>query len=208
MTQINFDFFHKGVNTPLMFSINNYDYNYGKFTSSFIMNQIGSYTFKIGENMFNLEIRKSSSIGIIDVFIVETNFDNAKIIIDNSTYSPFSIYQKNYDSFTQIIRGNEKQILNIYDQNLMVFYYQFSAGIMGQFEFIPSQVQEKKVNLGNSIIMCLESNGMKMKVSFYGQNLIEKNVEFIENYYFCTKVNEILISMIGDNEFKSKKLRN
>ena len=208
MTQINFDFFHKGVNTPLMFSINNYDYNYGKFTSSFIMNQIGSYTFKIGENMFNLEIRKSSSIGIIDVFIVETNFDNAKIIIDNSTYSPFSIYQKNYDSFTQIIRANEKQILNIYDQNLMVFYYQFSAGIMGQFEFIPSQVQEKKVNLGNSIIMCLESNGMKMKVSFYGQNIIEKNVEFIENYYFCTKVNEILISMIGDNEFKSKKLRN
>ena len=213
MNQINFDFFHKGVNTPLMFSINtlinnNYDNNYGKFTSSFVLNQIGSYTFKIGENMFNLEIRKSSAKGIIDVFVVETNIDNAKIIIDNSTHNVFSIYQKHYESFNQIIRGNDRQILNIYDQNSMIFYFQFGSQCMGEFSFIPSQVQEKKVKLLDNILLCLESNGMKMKVSFYDANKIESNVESLENFYFCTKVNEILVSVIGDNEFKNKKLRN
>ena len=43
--------------------------------------------------MINLEIRQYSSKGIIDVFIVETNFDNGKIVIDNSTNNIFSIYQ-------------------------------------------------------------------------------------------------------------------
>ena len=213
MTQINFDFFHRGINTPLMFSINNlsnnnYNNNYGKFTSCFTFKEIGSYTFKIAENMFNLEIRKSSSKGIIDVFVAETNFDNAKIIIDNNTNNVFSIYQKNYENFNQIIRGNEKQILNIYDQNLMIFYFQFGAESMGQFEFIPSKVQEKTMDLGDNIIMCLESNGMKMKVSFYFKNIIEKKENSLENYYFCTKINEVLVSMIGDNEFKNTKLRN
>ena len=219
MSQINFDFFHRGINTPLMFSVNNlsnnnyndniYDnYNIGKFTSSFNFSQIGTYTFRIGENMFNLEIRKSSAKGIIDIFVVETNLENGKIILDNLTNNMFSISQYNYDSFSQIIRGKEKQILNIYDQNLMKFYIQFSAGAMGEFEFIPGQVQQKKIDLGENTIMCLESNGIKMKVSFYYKNVLEENEDSTENFYFCAKLNEVLVSMIGDNEFKNKKLRN
>ena len=219
MSQINFDFFHRGMNTPVLFSVNNLsnsnynnnifeNYNFGKFTSSFNLNQIGTYTFRIGENMFNLEIRKSSVKGIIDIFVVETTFENGKIIIDNLTNNIFSIYQQNYDTFNQIIRGNEKQILNVYNQNLMKFYFQFSAGGMGEFEFIPSQVQQKKIDLEENIIMCLESNGIKMKISFYSKDILEKKEDSTENLYFCVKLNELLLSMIGDNEFKSKKLRN
>mgnify|MGYP003336840476 CR=1 FL=1 len=35
--------------------------------------------------MFNLEIRESSSDGIIDMLIVETTLDNAKIVVENKT---------------------------------------------------------------------------------------------------------------------------
>ena len=211
MSQINFDFFHKGVKTPLMFSVNNLsynNYNSGKFTSSFNFREIGTYTFKIDDNLFNLEIRKSSSKGIIDVFVVETNFDNAKIIIENLTNNVFNIYQKNYENLNQIIRGNDKQILNIYDQNLMKFYCHFGDEFHGEFEFIPSETLQKKIDCGGNIIMCMESNGIKMKVSFYYRDILQTSQDFIENYYFCAKINEALISVIGDNEFVSKKLRN
>ena len=215
MTQINFDFFHKGVNTPIMFCINNLSNNtynnfnnFGKFTSPFTLKEIGTYTFSIGDNMFNLEITKSSSRGIIDVFVVETNFDNAKIIIENFTNNIFSIYQQNYDSYNQIIEANNKHILNIYDQNCMKFYFQYGSNSKGEFEFKPLELQQKKLDLGNNIIMCLESNGIKMKISFYDKSILDKNEDFTENINFDIKINEVMVSLIGDNEFKNKKLRN
>ena len=211
MKRINFDFFHRGTYTPLIFNINkmpNKNNNYEGFTLKIYLDKIGSYTFKIDENLINLEIRQYSSKGIIDVFIVETNFDNGKIVIDNSTNNIFSIYQNNYESFIQIIKGNEKQILNIYNQNLMIFNYQFGNGHIGQFKFIPLKVIQKKVDIGDNTIMYLESNGMKMKVCFYYKNIIEENKDLLEKYYFSSKFNEVLVSIIGDNEFKNKKLRN
>jgi len=60
-------------------------------------------------------------MGIIDIFIVETNIDNAKIIIENLSDKNFSIYQDGYEKFCQSISKNDKQILKIYDQNCKYF---------------------------------------------------------------------------------------
>ena len=216
MSQINFDFFHKGKNTPLLFSVNNLSNNnfnneinnFAKFTSSFKLNDIGTYTFIIAENMFNLEIRKSSKKDILDVFVVETNLDNGKIIIDNLTNNIINICQKNYGPLNQIIRGNEKQILNIYDQNCMEFFLKIGGDSQGRFEFIPSKIKQEKIEMGNNIVMCLESNGIKMKVCFYYKDVLNKYEDKTTYYNYSVKINEVLVSMIGDNEFKNKNLRN
>ena len=213
MSQINFDFFHRGKDIPLMFSISNLEnsnYTNGnnfQFTTSFYLKENGTYTFKIRENMFNLEIRKSSIRGIIDVFVVETNIDNGKIIIDNMTNNILNICQHNYNSFNQIVRGNEKQILHVYDQNIKKFYFKMGEGLVGDFDIF-SEIDQKRIELKNDIIMCLESNGIKMKISFYYKKILEKYEEKINNYNFKIGINEILLSMIGDNEFKNKNLRN
>ena len=209
LTQHNFNFFHKGQNAPLIFSVNSGDNSYTKFTSGFRLLQIGTYTFKVGENMFNLDIKKSSAKGIVDVFITETNFNNAKIIVDNLTDNIFNIYQKNYNSYNQIIEANKKHILNIYDQNVMKFILQYNQKNI-EFEFIPSEVQEKQIELGNNLVLWLESNGIKMKLSIFYQNVLEQNLNFSinTNYYISIKLNEILVSLIGDNEPKSKNLKN
>ena len=208
LNQINFDFFHKGININIIFSINNINENNGQFSHGFLLNKIGSYNFNLGKNMFNLEIKKTLNHEYIDVFVAEANFDNAQIIIDNKTDNIFNIYQKDYKSYNQIIPSFNKQILNIYEQNSMKFYFEYGLGYEDYFEFIPSCIQDKKKNLENNIIMCLESNGIKMKVSFYNKNIIEKNVDILEKYLFGAKINEILISIIGDNEIKNKKIRN
>ena len=210
MSQINFNFFHKGQNLPLIFGVHAGEYNYGKFTTAFRLLQIGMYTFKVGDSLFNLDIKKSSSKGIVDVFITETNYKNAKIVIDNLTKNMFSIYQKNYQSYNQIIGPNKKEILNIYDQNFMKFVLQYDNQNSLEFEFIPSEIQEKQIDLGNNIMMWLESNGIRMKISFFYKNVLEENFNFSinKNYNFAIKINEILVSLIGDNEPKSKNLRN
>ena len=210
LSQLNFDFFHRGKDTPLLFSVYNGEFNYGKFSTAFRLLQIGTYTFKVGEYLFNLDIKVSSSKGIVDVFITETNFNNAKIIVDNLTNSVFNIYQKNYQTLNQIIPANKKEILNIYDQNFMKFILQYDNDQSVDFEFIPSDVQERQIDLGNNIIMWIESNGIKMKISFFYKNILEENLNFSMgiNYNFAIKINEVLVSLIGDNEPKSKNLRN
>ena len=211
LSQLNFNFFHKGKNLPLLFSVYNGDFNYGKFSTPFRLLQIGTYTFKVGEYLFNLDIKISSAKGIVDVFITETNFNNAKIIVDNLTNCSFNFYQKNYESFNQIISANKKEILNIYDQNFMRFTMEFNNGLTSyDFEFIPSEIQENQVDLGNNITMWIESNGIKMKISFFYTNILEENMNFSLNttYNFTIKINEVLVSLIGDNEPKSKNLRN
>ena len=211
LSQLNFNFFHKGKGLPLIFSVYNGKFNDGKFSNAFRLSQIGTYTFKVGEYLFNLDIKKTSSKGIIDVFITETTFNNAKIIVDNLTNSEFNFYQKNYKALNQLIPPNKKEILNIYDQNLMKFTMEFdNRNKSFDFEFIPSEIQEKQIELDNNIVMWIESNGIKMKIIFLYKNILEENLNFSlsTNYNFTIKVDEVLISLIGDNEHKSKKLRN
>ena len=211
LSQLNFNFFHKGKGLPLIFSVYNGKFNDGKFSNAFRLSQIGTYTFKVGEYLFNLDIKKTSSKGIIDVFITETTFNNAKIIVDNLTNSEFNFYQKNYKALNQLIPPNKKEILNIYDQNLMKFTMEFdNRNKSFDFEFIPSEIQEIQIELDNNIVMWIESNGIKMKIIFLYKNILEENLNFSlsTNYNFTIKVDEVLISLIGDNEHKSKKLRN
>ena len=92
----------------------------------------------------------------------------------------------------------------------MKFILQYDNNSAIPFEFIPSQIQEKQIDLGNNIIMWLESNGIKMKISFFYKNILDENLNFSlnTNYFISIKINEILVSLIGDNEPKSKNLRN
>ena len=87
MKQIDFNFFNRGINTKLNFGISDLNTKESCQMSSneFSLINYGIYTFSIGKNVFNLEIRESSSDGIIDMFIVETTLENAKIIVINKT---------------------------------------------------------------------------------------------------------------------------
>jgi hypothetical protein len=47
-----------------------------------------------------------------------------------------------------------------------------------------------------------------MKISFYNKNIFDEIQNYNENLNFSFRINEVLVSVIADNEFKSKKLRN
>ena len=73
----------------------------------------GIYTFCIGKTIFNLEIRESSSDGIIDMFIVETDLENAKIIVENLTDINLTVYQIGFEKSQQKIKMKKRKVKNI-----------------------------------------------------------------------------------------------
>ena len=222
LTQINFNCFNKGSNANFEISITNLDDNYNNyknnmnnygpklFMQKINFSKLGIYSFCVNDNMseylFNVEIRESTIDGLKDVFILETTFENAKIIIDNQTENLFNITQVGFESFNQIIQKNEKQILKIYNQKIMEFNYQTNNNF-GEFKFEPFVEIQNKIEINNDIILYIESNGIKMKLTFYYKIIFDDILSGINKYCFYIKISDITLSMIGDNEYKNRKLR-
>ena len=205
--QIDFNFFNRGLNTKLIFGISeqNATTEYEMSANEFTLINYGIYTFCIGKYIFNLEIRESSSDGIIDMYIVETNLENAKIIVENLTDIELKLFQIGFEKTPQIIKIHDKQILRVYDQNNPKYIFEIGDK-SSTFEFNSFEEQESETQINNNIVLIKESNGIKMNLKFYKVDVFNQFKSKIFNIYFNFKINKIFISMIGDNEDKNKRL--
>ena len=207
MKQIDFNFFNRGLNTKLIFGISeqNTTTSYQMSGNEFTLINYGIYTFCIGKYIFNIEIRESSSDGIIDMYIVETNLENAKIIIENLTDIVLTVYQIGFEKTPQIVQIHDKQILRVYDQNNPKYIFEM-GNKASTFEFNSFEEQESETHINDNIVLIKESNGIKMNLKFYKVDVFNQFKSKISNIYFNFKINKIFISMIGDNEDKNKRL--
>ena len=205
--RIDFSFFNRGIHTKLNFGISQppNDNQYQMSNNEFTLLNYGIYTFCIGKTIFNLEIRESSNDGIIDMFIVQTNLENAKIIVENLTDINLKVYQIGFEKDQQKININEKQILRVYDQNNPKFIFEI-GNKASTFEFTSFEEEQSETPINNNIILFKESNGIKMNLKFYKINVFNQFKSKISTLYFNFKINSIYISMIGDNEDKNKRL--
>jgi hypothetical protein len=209
MKQIDFNFFNRGLNTKLNFGLSDPNDKNSLQISSVVFTFInyGIYTFCIGNNIFNLEIRESSSDGIIDIFIVETNLENAKIIVENLTDIVLTVYQLGYEKNQQKIKIQDKQILRVYDQNNPKFIFEI-GNKASTFEFTSFEEEQSETPINNNIVLIKESNGIKMNLKFYKIDVFNQFKSKISTLYFNFKINQIYISMIGDNEDRNERLDN
>lgn len=207
MKQIDFNFFNRGINTKLNFGISDLNSKESCQMSSneFSLINYGIYTFSIGKNVFNLEIRESSSDGILDMFIVKTTIENAKIIVENLTDTIITIYQLGYEKYDQNVKINDKQILRVYDQNNPKFIFEI-GNKASTFEFNSFEEEQSETPINDNIILFKESNGIKMNLKFYKVDVFNQFKSKLSTFYFNFKINTIYISMIGDNEDKNKRL--
>jgi hypothetical protein len=207
MKQIDFNFFNRGINTKLNFGISDLNTKESCQMSSneFSLINYGIYTFSIGKNVFNLEIRESSSDGILDMFIVKTTLENAKIIVENLTDTIITIYQLGFEKYDQNVKINDKQILRVYDQNNPKFIFEI-GNKASTFEFNSFEEEQSETPINDNIILFKESNGIKMNLKFYKVDVFNQFKSKLSTFYFNFKINTIYISMIGDNEDKNKRL--
>ena len=208
LNQISFNFFNKNkINSELQLGLININENECKESCLFNSFHYGIYTFFLKQNFFNLEIKDSSSDGVLNIFATETNFENAKIIVINKTNEKFQIYQNNYEHYKQIIKENDTQILKIYNQNYTAFIAEICGKKFG-LNFIAFKEEFSIFPVNNEYILVKESNGVKMKIILYTKNEFEKLNEDENNLYGNIIINNCYISLIGDNFNKDKKLRN
>ena len=116
-------------------------------------------------NSFSKQVKESNISKVYDIFVVESNFDNAKVVVENLTNSNFIITQEGYEDFRQILSQNEKQILKIYDQNYNYFIIkdsQMNQTYRFSFSSFKKEQYTKEIN---NLIFIKESNGMKMKLT-------------------------------------------
>ena len=117
LKEVNFYFFGKEKKIPLSLGLLNESNNK---CSPFIECKFSSYgifSYCIEETLINIEIKDSSIPGVIDLFIVETEFHNAKILIENLSDIDFTVNQKGYEKYLQTILKKSKEILHIYGPN-------------------------------------------------------------------------------------------
>ena len=116
-----FNFFEKGKNIILLIGLINTTTNEKSDLIRFKLTSFGIFTFCIENTIFNIEVKESNTSELYDIFVVESNLENAKIVVENMTDSNFIITQDKFDRFRQILNKNDKQILKIYDQDINCF---------------------------------------------------------------------------------------
>ena len=208
LKEISFNFFEKGKNTSLLIGLLNIDNNKCSPLIKFKLSSFGIYSFCLENTLFNVEIKESKISGLIDIFFVESNLENAKIIVENRTNSNFIITQEGYEQFWQILPENEKQILKIYDNNCNYFIIKDNHSNKSYRFSFNSFRKEEYQNEINNLIFIKESNGMKMKLTIMNKENFNQIKSATMNIGLKLKIGKVFISVIGDNEYKDKKLRN
>ena len=201
-----FQFFGKGEEIFLGLSVLNL--NIKNFTHLIKFKfKIGVFTLTLDDFTFNLEIRKNPSNGCLDVFVIENTIDNSQIILENLSNEGISINQKKFEQYTQILYPKETQTLKLFDYYSPEFIIQ-TGNSLSIVNFIMEEKEKKIIEINPNIILLIEANGLKMKATFY---LIEefKKLKSSQIYNVINiNINEIFISIIGDNEFSNSKLIN
>ena len=206
LEKINFHFYGKGENDLVNLSVMNLNNKLGNLIK-FRFN-IGIYTLSTEDFTFNLEIRKNPSEGYIEVFVIENSIDNSKILLENLTNEEIGICQINYEKFKQILKPKDLQPLKLYNYESPDFMIEIGNQFF-TIKFNDMKEQEKRIKIQkNKIIVSIISNDIKMKVTFYLIEDFNKLTSSSINNYYSFNINSIIISLIGDNESKDKKLTN
>ena len=208
LDQASFNFFNINKN-KLTVELGLINANENKCNNSCLFNSFycGIYTFVSQKEFFNLEIKDSSSDGVLNIFVTETNLENAKIVVINKTKINFQIYQNNYEEFKQTIKEYDSQILKIYNQNHTVFNADINGKKFG-LNFISFKEEFDIYPIDDKYILVKESNGIKMKITLYTKNEFEQLNKGQKILYANIEINNLYISLIGDNFNKNRKLRN
>ena len=207
LQQINFNFFEKGRNTTLSIGLLNIGGSECTPPVEFKVRKYGIFSFCRDNTLFNIEVKESNIAGIIDIYFVETNFNNAKIIVENLSSFNFNAVQEKYEQFIQRISPNDKQILRIYEDNNNYFKFK-NLETNKSFRFNFNFMIEEDKNYLDKVVFIKQSNGIKMKITILNNNDFYKLNKTIINLNLNLKIDNIIISIIADNEFKNKKLRN
>ena len=201
-----FYFFGKGINNLLGITVLNLNTDKYSHLIKFKF-RIGIYTLSTNDFTFNIEIRKNPSNGCIDVFVIENNINNSYILLENLSNEGIIFYQKEYEENIQILQPNEKQPLKIYDYFSHDFIIQTGSSAkkidLNDFE------ENGKINeLNEKMILVIEANGIKSKATIYLTKEYQKLKSTLIFNIYILKINQIFISMIGDNEYPDTKLTN
>ena len=171
------------------------------------------YTICIGENLYNVEVKKAKKGGYKDIFIFNNNLKHSQVVVENKTNYDICLKQKKYEKYKQEIKKNETQILKIYEQT----NHDFSAQIDNKLYYLNLNDFGKK-QLINNLYINIEQNIKSKKIIFY----IQKNEDYFQksksvmnlpkiNYNFKINfspdnyikiniiLNQIIISLIGQN---------
>ena len=200
-----FYFFEKGFNTQLGISVLNLNAKKCNFIIKFQFNRIGIFTLSTDNFIFNIEVRKDSSNGCFDVFIIENNIENSQILMENLTNEGISVFQEKYEQFNQILFPKEKQPLKVYDFESQNFIIQTNNAAK---KIMLNNMKDNQIKINDKIIALVEQNKIKMKITFYLIEEFDKLHLSIINNYFKLSIGSIFISIISDNEFQDKKLLN
>ena len=204
LDKVNFYFFGNEEDDILRLSVMNLNNKLGNLIK-FRFN-IGIYTLSTEEYTFNLEIRKNPSEGCIEVYVIENTIDNSKIILENLTNEEIGICQINYEKYKQILKPKDIQPLKLYNYESPDYMIEIGNQFF-TIKFNDMKEDEKRIKIKNKIISII-SNDIKMKVTFYLIEEFNKLTSSSINNYYSFNINTITISLIGDNEYKDKKLTN
>ena len=208
LNQVNFNFSDASNRKAIELGLVNIKEKENKCNSPKMFNlfQCGIYTFFDENGFYNLEIKDSSSEGVLNIFVTESTLENAKIIAINKTNIDFELSQFNYDTYKQVIKGNDSQIVKLYDQ----LYTGFNVKVCGkefEMKFIAFKEDLQVFNI-DRFVLVKESNGVKMKITLYTKEEYDKLNKEAKSFYADLVINNFYISLIGDNLNKNRKLRN
>lgn len=197
-----FHFFGCGRNKRLLLKVipsSSKDEQYINFAS------VGKQTFFIDDFFLNVEIRENNYINVIEVYFSEADVETANVVIENKSNFVIALSQEGFEDNFQIFEKNQKDICKLYSQfdpiiNVMTDNMSYKITL--------NDIKDRKdVCLNKKLIVSSDSNGIKRSITFYNT----------EDYYqikpqnkitnFSFKFNQILVTVIGDNEFTNKKLR-
>jgi len=200
-----FQFFTKGPNIWLNIAACNLDGNSKDLIK--LKFSKGIYTLTTNDYTFNLEIKENPVNGCLEVYVIENNYENSEIILENLTNEGIIIFQNKYENNIQILEPNTKQALKRYD--FLSYDFTVQVGFCGKEINIKHNERNngKTIEFNNKILMLIEENGNKAKYTFY---LIEKYNNLKTNIIKTNchlNINTIIISIIGDNEFQDLKLK-
>ena len=201
----NFYFFGHGENALLGISL--LDMTSNKYTHLIkFKSKTGVYTLSTFEDTFNIEIRKNPSNGCLDVFIIPNDIENSQITVENLSGEEIKIYQKNFEKYMQIFNNEEIQTLKIFDYGAPEFTIETPNSVV-EIVLNNMEDQEKQIKLNQKILLLIQANGLKMKLVFYNFNKFKllKSFNIINSYEI--RINTIMISLIGDNEFQDRYLK-
>lgn len=205
LSKKSFHFFGRGKNIKLNVTVKPLKNNTEDW-KVITFNSIGKHTLFIEDFFLNIEIRENNYNNVIEVYFREATLETGEIVIENKSDKIIVVTEEGFEDKYQIIDQNAKEICKLYSTFEPILNIE-SNSIYQKIE-LNSIKERKNISLNKILILSTDSNGINKKLTFYNY----------EDYYnirpetqltkFTISLPQIIITLIGDNEFYSTKLRN